>query len=169
MAFATTRAGADLITVDENGNGTGTVGSGYLSNDPGPGGLNNVLTYNLPFTATQGDVEVFDFPSFVPSDVIRFNGDGTLIFYSNPDGVFDSMADTSAPPGNVYANLVVGPEGLDYTPGVGDPGYDPSGPTYRFLSTEVAPTPEPSTLALAGLGGLALAGYGRWRKRGTVV
>src|SRR5437016_231553 len=37
------------IAIDEFGHGIGTLGPGFLSNDPGPGGLNNVLTYNLPF------------------------------------------------------------------------------------------------------------------------
>jgi hypothetical protein len=34
----------------------------------------------------------------------------------------------------------------------------------QFYSDPAAPTPEPSTFALAGLGGLALVGYG-WRRR----
>jgi hypothetical protein len=37
-------ANAALITVDENGNGIGTVGVGSLKPDPGPGGLPSVLT-----------------------------------------------------------------------------------------------------------------------------
>jgi hypothetical protein len=75
---------AALITVDENGTGIGTIGSGSLRPDPGPGGLPSVLTYNLPFTATQGDVALSGiepgFPFPVVLDYIRFNGNGTLDF-----------------------------------------------------------------------------------------
>ena len=39
-----TETHAALITVDENGNGIGTVGVGSLKPDPGPGGLPSVLT-----------------------------------------------------------------------------------------------------------------------------
>jgi hypothetical protein len=55
LAFAP-RAHAALIAVDENGNGIGTTGNGSLRPDPGSGGLPSVLTYNLPFTATAGDI-----------------------------------------------------------------------------------------------------------------
>jgi hypothetical protein len=37
-------AHAALITVDENGNGIGTIANGFLRLDPGPGGLPSVLT-----------------------------------------------------------------------------------------------------------------------------
>jgi hypothetical protein len=112
-------AHAALITVDENGNGIGTIANGSLRLDPGPGGLPSVLTYNLPFTATQGDIALssiepgFRFP--IVFDYIRFNGNGTLDFYSDNVPVFDSLADTSGPPLRFYANLItiseVGPEG----------------------------------------------------------
>src|ERR1700730_11685008 len=65
------------LNFDENGNGTTP---GFFSNDPGPGGLNNVLTYNLPFTGVAGDVLVNDGAGL--GDIIRFNGNGTVIFYS---------------------------------------------------------------------------------------
>jgi len=34
------------VTVDEDGNGIGTLGPGFLAPDPGPGGLGSVLTYD---------------------------------------------------------------------------------------------------------------------------
>jgi len=87
----------------------------------------------------QGDAHLTD--SGTTLDVIRFNGNSTLVFYSdNVDGV-DSQADTSSPPGSSYANLVTIPEvgteaanGASYTPLPGQPGFDPSGPTYHFTS-----------------------------------
>src|SRR5437867_532860 len=92
------------VTVDENGNGVGTLGPGFLAPDPGPGGLPSVLTYDLPFAVTPGDVFLFDGLIFL--DVIRFNNsaddgivlatDGspfTLVFYSdNVDG-FDARSE----------------------------------------------------------------------------
>src|SRR5439155_23077359 len=107
------------VTVDENGNGIGTLGPGFLAPDPGPGGLPSVLTYDLPFATTQGDVLIFD-EGGVVLDVIRFNCctdniDGvaavdvspfTLIFYSDNIDGFDALADTVAPPGILYTYQV---------------------------------------------------------------
>ncbi len=155
------------ITVDENGNGIGTVGPGFLGADPGPGGLNSVLTYNLPFAGTQGDVEIFG-PTL--GDVVRFNGNGTLLFYSDTPPT-DSLGDTLSPPGSFYTNFAMvtelGPEGNNgavYTPMAGQPGSVPGAVvTYNFVS-DGSIVPEPSTLTLLGLGGVGLAGYA-WRRR----
>ena len=163
-------ASGGTISIDENGNGIGTVGPGFLGNDPGPGGLNGVLIYQLPFAGVQGDVGLLD--NGIPLDYVRFNGNGTVIFYSdNVDG-FDAIGDTPAPPGQLYQNLVrleeLGPEGNNgaiYTPLPGQPGYDPNAlPTYNLISDGSA-VPEPSSviqLAL-GLGALGLAGFNRKR------
>jgi|HubBroStandDraft_2_1064218.scaffolds.fasta_scaffold51874_2 hypothetical protein len=170
-------AHAALITVDENGNGIGTIANGFLRLDPGPGGLPSVLTYNLPFTATQGDIALssiepgFRFP--IVFDYIRFNGNGTLDFYSDNVPVFDSLADTSGPPLRFYANLItiseVGPEGNNgavYTPIAGQPGFDPSGPTYHFISDgSASAVPEPASIAILGTGLLGIAFYAHRRRR----
>ncbi len=129
------------ITVDENEHGLLTNTAGFsgtlpfaLQNDPGPGGLSNVLTYSLlnPPGLTAGDV-LFDGPGtiepglFGGGDVVRFNPAevcaggtvGCLVFYSdNVDG-FDSLADTVSPPSagepprrfpELYANVAHIPE-----------------------------------------------------------
>jgi hypothetical protein len=155
-------AGADtIIAVDENGNGVGTLGGGFLAPDPGPGGLPDVLTYRLPFAGTVGDVEVTE-PIAVFSDLIRFNGNGTLVFYSSSADGFDSLADTISPPRIPYANFALIMEGdnkTTYTPVAGQPGYDSvAQPTYIF--TSVGAVPEPASVLMGA--SAALLGVGCW-------
>jgi hypothetical protein len=180
-----------LVTVDENGNGTidftpcdvngGVVPMpGVLAPDPGPGGLGSVLTYTVnPPSFVAGDVLLTD-PDGTLSDVLRFNPAGTggnqnylgsLVFYSNPIGGYDSLADTTSPPGLFYTNLLWLPEVGDsawYTPLPGQPGYITEFPsaTWHFLSPSEG-VPEPGTLGLLGTGlldstqaqGLVESGY----------
>jgi hypothetical protein len=63
-------------------------------------------------------------------DVIRFNGDGSMIFYSDNLPAADAIGDAASPPTVFYANqlslLEVGSEvfnGVFYTPTAGQPGY----------------------------------------------
>lgn len=162
---------AATISVDQFGDGSvnGQPLPSSLTNDPGPGGEDGVLTYALPFAATQGDVALLD-PNFdsIPLEIIRFNGDGTLIFYAGNDPA--SLAYVSAPPSADYANIALasdtGPEASNYavyTPTIGQPGYDPSLPTYEFLNGTASP--EPGTAGLLSATLLGLFGYLRLRKR----
>jgi hypothetical protein len=164
-ASATPASG--LITVDEFGVGTiqGPGGThslvSHIGQDTGPGGLNNVLIYDLPFHTVPGDVLLTDGGVFL--DVLRFNPDATLVFYSdNLDG-FDAPADTPGPPTAFYQKFISIPEvgtednnGAFYTPGPGDPGFHEERipVVYHFISDGNNVAPEPCSLSLLGLGGL---------------
>ena len=85
-----------------------------LQNDPGPGGLPNLLTYSMlnPPGLTAGDVLILE-PGDGLGDIVRFNPNerctdgslGCLVFYSEAPP-FDSLADTATPPGALYANTI---------------------------------------------------------------
>lgn len=176
-------------TVDENCHGTlngfgGPVAEACgFQNDPGPGGLSGVMTYDLinPPGLVSGDVLLTDadFGGAV-LDVIRFNatevgpggGTGSLVFYSDNIDGFDAGADTFGPPTALYANQVTlaevalagGGDGAVYIPVAGQPGFvgGAAAPVeYHFVSDG---TPEPATLTLLGTGVAGLMGLFRKRK-----
>src|SRR5215467_14419597 len=141
--FLCSPAHATPIIVDEFGTGIGTLGPGFIAPDPGPGGLPAVLTYLLPFAGVVGDVLMAGTSDGgAIFDVVRFNGNGTLIFYSDNVPTADAPADTPSPPGVLYTNRLtiseIGPEGDNravYTPLLGQPRLDVTfAPNYTFIS-----------------------------------
>ena len=174
-------AAATVVTInfDENGHGSYTINnvttplSFSLAQDPGPGGLANVLIYSgLPLAGVQGDLGLND-ADFGGNtlDYIRWNGNGTIAFYSdNVDGA-DALADTPSPPSSFYTNLVkiaeVGPEGNNgavWQPSAGQPGFGNSDFTFVYNITSDSTVPEPGSLALVPLGLIALGLLARRRR-----
>jgi len=158
--------------------------SGFLSNDPGPGGLSNALTYTTPAGLMVGDL-VLQEPGGGESDLIRWN-DNRLVFYSDiGDDNADDSADIGLPsarwPNEISATevglditfegpVVVpysenGTNGFLYTPSSSEPGgntihSENSQPFYIFISD----VPEPGTVTLVGLGLAGLLAVIRRRK-----
>ncbi len=159
-----------ITTVTLNENGQGTIStllgpqpltSGMLP-DPGPGGLASALTFSpLPADIVAGDVLVFgDFNLFILTDLIRFNPgvvgvtSPTAVFYSAGGPGNFQLADTGFPNGN-YRNTAIGVEAPDgiisYIPATGQPGFSPT-LLMEYEITSPEEVPEPSSLALLGIG-----------------
>jgi hypothetical protein len=168
LAAATAALGQNQVTVDEFG--IGTINGAPLA-------VTGVhpLVYVMPFPGVAGDVVMTE-PGGGTSDVIDFDGQGNLWFYSDLDGP-DSLADTLLAPilNNLRANTVyieeTGLWGLPYdeelnagaywTPLAGQPGYDAAlQPQYIFISE----IPEPGSLALL-LGSLGAVALGQLRRK----
>src|SRR5207247_440744 len=149
ITLTTTLGQAPLITVDELGNGNfnGNPLPSFLSPEPNSGIV--TLTYRLPFPTVPGDVQLFEpnptGTNQVPSDIIRFDGNGNLWFFSERETTdvapFDP-ADVNQFPPPVPGLAVVpllenGPEGNNgalYNPSGGLPGANSAGATYNFIS-----------------------------------
>ena len=158
------------IAIDEFGTGFNTLkpgpNSGTLRPDPSGGLPTNVLVYDLPFAGLPGDVLIHESAATgTVSDIVRFDGNGHAIFYSDPndgDPGGPPPADTGLPTtplANTFNVTEVsdptnpGTDFVGYIPTPNQPGFDSStSPTYTFTSD----VPEPASLSLMviGAGGL---------------
>jgi len=173
LAVPSARGQGFTLQVDENGNGllNGALHPGFLLADPGPGGLPNALTYTTPAGLVVGDLLLQE-PGGAESDLIRWNANSTLVFYSDfSDTDIDpitglprqDMADIGLP-GASYPNGVSVIEtglfgqpyseltnGYVYVPLPGQPGFNPNNPGNPPTYIIVSDIPEPGTVALVGL------------------
>jgi hypothetical protein len=149
---------SQLIYLDENGTGYITPSQPFpytIGVDPSSG--MNTLEYTLPFAGVAGDVLLQELPGGPMSDILRFDGNSHVFFFSdNSDGV-DSLADVGLPT-TLLANtagpfLETGVEGgfqnYIYTPTANQPGYKAAGPVAYNIVSDV---PEPGTLLFGALG-----------------
>ena len=155
----TAALGQPLITLDEFGKGffNGAPLQSSIQTEP----LSNIptLAYNLPFPGVPGDV-LLNEPSGVLSDILRFDGNGHVFFFSErePNDIppFDPADVGQFPPpvaGLQAVNLLEnGPEGSNgafYNPTGGLPGDNTVGANYHFISD----VPEPGAGLLISVGG----------------
>ena len=153
-----------IINLDEMGNGyiTPVLPFPYtISEEP----LSHIATlrYDLPFAGVAGDVLLQESVGGPLSDIVRFDGQFHVYFFSDGSEGITSLADVPVLPSPITPNLTFleqGQEGglqyIYYTPAAGEPGYKNLAPgtTYYIVSD----IPEPSATMMLGCmgGGLLL-------------
>ncbi len=166
----------NIIVLDENGNGFFNGTRLQYTIDPDPYSHITTLHYFLPFvgfTNPPGDLVLIEGNGLNGpiSDILRFNGTGSVWFFSemetNDLPPFDLADVPVLPPtmSNVVRILEVGAEGANgatYIPLPGQPGWDQF---FVFRYEIISDVPEPATCMLAGLGFLLVAMKVRARRR----
>lgn len=165
----------NAVTFDENGKGTFQQNNNLSSPLVFGSGADTVLTYQLTFAVTPGDVLVNDNPAGTNNaigDLLRFTANNSVQVFSDvgPNDPPDNLADFAAFPTrdtfsqNAITVSEVGIEGNNgsyYIPTLGQPGYNPAVTltTYAFISD--SPIPEAASSVSLGLllvlGGLVAA------------
>lgn len=153
----------NMFTFDENGQGilNGNPVSWAVTEEP----ISHLstLTYYLPFATTPGDVlltEPDPLGNNIVSDIVRFDGQGHVYFFSEREATdvppFD-LADVPLLPNPItpfFSIPEVGPEGNNgalWIPLAGQPGSIPTGAEIQY--NIISDVPEPASMLLAGLGG----------------
>lgn len=146
-----------IFTLDEMGNGYSTSGaplSFTLALDPLSG--ISTLQYTLPFAGLIGDVLLTDPSNSQLSDVLRFDGNFHVFFFSEAGE--GQLADVGLPTtfqANTFTVAETGTEGVSthasYVPTANQPGYNPSVPGLGY--NIISDVPEPSAIILGSLGG----------------
>ena len=167
------QAAGPAFTFDELGNGFDPAGA-PLPSGIGIDPLSGIATlfYILPFAPTSGDVLIFETDNQnVPSDLLRFEQPNNTVFVFSDVGTNDpgpDPADVGLPPPPFQPNNVSifesGPEGNNgavWAPPPGGPGAAAGfAVQYNFISD----IPEPTTLALVGMGGVLALICRRWKR-----
>jgi hypothetical protein len=166
-AITATSSFAQVYTFDENGNSTGPgISPGKLQPDPSGGLTVPVLVYTLPFAVTPGDLYLQEngVTSQTFSDLARFFSPAganftDIIFYSDVEvgEPNTDLADTGLPNNGSPTPVFIpetgteGNNGAVWNPGPGEPGSLLTGGTIQY--NIISDVPEPSTVALAVMGG----------------
>ena len=145
-----------ILTIDESGNAYLTPSQLFpytMGTDPISG--MNTLEYTLPFAGVAGDVLLQEPGGSQTSDVLRFDGNFHVYFFSELEAGQAQLADVGLPAAFITPNVTVAESGTEgaftyanYTPSATGPGANP-GTTYYIISE----VPEPSVMLLGGLGG----------------
>jgi hypothetical protein len=163
-----------IWTLDENGPAllSGPI-SGYSNGsyqfDPQSGLTGWYYSLGGPGANVPGDLMLLEPGTGAYSDLLRFDGAGVFFFSDLEAGELNpDMADVSIlpNPNNPVILTEIGPEGNNgvlYTPGPTDPGFDLTGLLPGLQYNIISDIPEPSTIALAGLGVAVLIVFRRRR------
>jgi hypothetical protein len=166
-------ASATTITYQFNETGNGLSGGAPLSGSPQVDPISGVTTlaYHIGFGLFNGDVRIFELGQL--SDVLRFV-DSTLYVFSDLESLESNppLADVGLPTSfqsNVVNMTEVGPEsgpnGVVYTPSLGQPGYSGESSSifsYDFQSDPASAVPLPAGV-WAGSALMGALGLGKWR------
>lgn len=159
---ASVMAQGAILTIDEAGDAYFTPSQMFphtMATDPSSG--ITTLQYTLPFAGVAGDLLLDDPGSSQVSDVLRFDGNYHVYFFSEVEPGQSQLADVGLPSTYLTPNVTVSESGTEgvftyayYTPTAGEPGFKPAAPTMEYYI--VSDVPEPSVMMLGSFGGALL-------------
>ncbi len=149
-----------IININENGSAyiTASQPFAYIASALEPISGMSTLEYTLPFAGVAGDVLLTEPGSSQISDVLRFDGNYHVYFFSDVEAGQSQLADVGLPTIFQANNVPIAESGIEglstyalYTPTSVEPGFKAAAPgTTYFIVSDV---PEPSVMMLGSLGG----------------